>query len=379
MDVFKALRMAIRSEVAAQKMYVELAEGASDAEVRSLFDYLAEYETAHQNFLEAELKALAAAQKDKRGMPSHWLRLLREEVGADLKPAGTDTAHHVSTDRVLDSDLAQMRLSLSAAEAVAKVLRNANEELSQKQARYEQELAIAADIQRKLLPQELPQNTGLQIAAANVMARPVGGDYYDLITNQQGELALVVGDSMGKGIPASLLMTTVRAIWRSQGAAAGSRSPGQMLDMINRTVYPDLKAAEAFMTMFNALYDPATSMFRYSSAGHNPPFLRSASAPVCKELDIGGPPVGMFPDSEFPGDEFLMRQGDIAVIYTDGVVEATDANNELFGIERLCSLINQHCNSDAEEVKNAILSEVDLHTGSSPQADDITVVVLKKV
>ena len=149
MDVFKALRMAIRSEVAAQKMYVELAEGASDAEVRSLFDYLAEYETAHQNFLEAELKALAAAQKDKRGMPSHWLRLLREEVGADLKPAGTDTAHHVSTDRVLDSDLAQMRLSLSAAEAVAKVLRNANEELSQKQARYEQELAIAADIQRK--------------------------------------------------------------------------------------------------------------------------------------------------------------------------------------------------------------------------------------
>lgn len=372
MDIFSALRKAIRAEIDAQRMYARFAKEASDAEVRSLFNYLTEYELAHQRFLEAERRALAAAQDDKRGRPSHWLRLLREELSrgdAHIAPA---------TNGAGDGDLAQVRLNLAAAESVAKILKNANEELSQKQARYEQELTIAADIQRELLPQELPQNAGLQISASNVMARSVGGDYYDFMTNEQGELALVVADSMGKGMPAALLMTTVRAIWRSQ-EAAGFRSPGETLEMINRTIHPDMRATKSFVTMFNALYDPAASVFRYSNAGHNPPIFRPASASQCRQLDVGGTPVGMFPDSGFPSDEFLMQEGDIIVIYTDGVVEATDKNSNLFGFERLCSLVDQHRDSDAEEIKNAILSEVDSYTSGSLQADDITLMVLEKV
>jgi len=372
MDIYEALRVAIQSEAHARGMYARLAEEVSDAEAKSFFDYLAGCETAHHQFLEAELEALLAAQGSKRKRPSHWLKILREE----LSMCGTTAIP--TTDGTVDIDVTQCKLKLSITENVAKMLENANEKLLQKQIRYEQELAIAADIQRKLLPQELPQNVGLQIATSNVMARSVGGDYYDFITNQQGQLALVVADSMGKGIPAALLMTTARAIWRSW-SVTGSGSPGQTLDMINQAVYPDLKATEAFVTVFNALYDPSTSVFQYSNAGHNPPLFRPASAPGCRKLDIGGTPIGMFPDSEFPDDGIPMSEGDIIVIYTDGVVEAVDGNNTPFGLERLCSLMNQNHDPDAEDVKNAILSEVNSYTGGSPQADDTTIVVLKKI
>ncbi|MEK7396882.1 MAG: PP2C family protein-serine/threonine phosphatase, partial [Candidatus Poribacteria bacterium] len=229
------------------------------------------------------------------------------------------------------------------------------------QLRHEQELNIAADIQKKLFPQELPQNMGLQIAAVNIMARSVGGDYYDFITNNRGQLDLVVGDSMGKGMPAALLMTTVRTVWQSW-SATGTKSPGETLEMINQVVYSDMKATEAFVTMFNALYDPVTSVFQYSNAGHNPPIFRPSPDSECRTLDVGGTLVGIFPDSKFSYDEFSIHKDDIIVIYTDGVVEATGKDDTPFGFERLCSLIDQNHRLDAEGIKNAILSELDTYT-----------------
>lgn len=243
--------------------------------------------------------------------------------------------------------------------------------------RHEQELNIAADIQKKLFPQELPQNMGLQIAAVNIMARSVGGDYYDCIINNQGQLDIVVGDSMGKGIPAALLMTTVRTVWQSW-SATGTKSPGETLEMINQVVYPDMKATSAFVTMFNALYDPMTSIFQYSNAGHNPPIYRPSVDTECRTLDVGGTLVGIFPDSKFSYDELFIRKDDIIVIYTDGVVDAEDKNGTPFGFERLCSLIDQNHRLDAEGIKNVILSELDTYTSDSSHNDDITIMVLKK-
>jgi len=190
-------------------------------------------------------------------------------------------------------------------------------------------------------------------------------------------MALIVADSMGKGMPAALMMTNVRAIWRSLSELY-VRLPGQTLEMINKAVYPDLSATESFVTMFMCLYDPATSTLQYSGAGHNPPIFYSRADSACHDLDVGGTPIGLFPDSEYPGSEFVISEGDFVVIYTDGVVEATDESNRLFGVERLCSVVNQSRNADAENIKEAILSEVDSYTHSSSQADDITVVVLKK-
>jgi len=348
-------------------MYARLARETSDAEAKALFDYLAKYESMHQSFLESERSALTATQEDGRGRPSHWLGLLEEEIESGVNEA----------DNAISSDLAKIKLELYAAKGIAEILKDANTELSQRQARYDQELAIAADVQRKLLPQEFPQNIGLQIAASNIMARSVGGDYYDFISNHEGQIALIVADSMGKGMPAALMMTNVRAIWRSFSELY-VRLPGQTLEMINKAVYPDLSATESFVTMFMCLYDPATSTFQYSGAGHNPPIFYSRADSACHDLDVGGTPIGLFPDSEYPGSEFFVSKGDFIVIYTDGVVEATDESDKPFGVERLCDVISQSRNADAENIKEAILSEVDSYTHGSSQADDITVVVLKK-
>ena len=371
MDLLEALRTAIRSEVNAQKMYQELADQAVDVEVKALFNYLAEYEGIHQQFLEAERRALKAAQQDEEGRPSYWLKLLREEIGMGAKFAA-------GTDEEADGDLGNMRLNLAAADGIASILRRANNELTKRQQRYERELDIAAEIQRKLLPQSYPINTDLQIAAVNIMARSVGGDYYDFATNDQGQLAVVVADSMGKGIPAALFMTTVRAIWQSL-FASGTRWPDQILTNINQALYEDLRATEAFITMFVALYDPATSIFRYSSAGHNPALLRPALTSECQWLTVGGTPIGVLPDPEFPSGEFPLSTGDVAVIYTDGVVEAVNRKGKLFGEQKLCDLMEQNHRSNAESVKDAILSELDSYTEGLPQADDTTVLVLRKI
>ena len=186
-----------------------------------------------------------------------------------------------------------------------------------------------------------------------------------------------MGDSMGKGIPAALLMTTVWTVWQSW-SATGTKSPGETLEMINQVVYPDMKATSAFVTMFNALYDPMTSIFQYSNAGHNPPIYRPSVHTECRTLDVGGTLVGIFPDSKFSYDELFIRKDDIIVIYTDGVVDAEDKNGTPFGFERLCSLIDQNHRLDAEGIKNVILSELDTYTSDSSHNDDITIMVLKK-
>jgi phosphoserine phosphatase RsbU/P len=366
MNMMNALKSAIKTEIAAQKMYNKMAKEATDPEVKSLFSYLEGYEITHQKFLEAELRAFESAHSDKEGMPSHWLQLLNESL-------------QLPADGSVGNDLEQIRLSLAAAESVAKILKSANEELLNLQVRYQNELAIAADIQKKLLPQNPPEDTGLEIYSINVMARSVGGDYYDFLKNDRDQLAMVVGDSMGKGISAALIMTTVRAIWQSS-SVKGFESPGDILGAINRIIHPDLKATESFITMFCALYDKKTSNFKYCNAGHNPPILRSRNNNEgCAQLEIGGIPIGMFPDAEYHSAEFILHENDVIIMYTDGVIEALDKKNVEFGYERLCEVINHCYDKNPKEIVEEILFAVTQHTGSSSLSDDVTIVVLKKI
>jgi sigma-B regulation protein RsbU (phosphoserine phosphatase) len=364
MNMINALKSAIKAEVAAQKMYNKMAKEATDPEVRSLFSYLEGYEVAHQKFLEAELRVSESAHSDKEGMPSHWLQLLSENL--QLPANGS-----------VGSDLEQIRLSLAAAESVAKILKSANEELLKLQVRYENELAIAADIQKKLLHQKPPEGTGLEISSINVMARAVGGDYYDFLKNDRDQLAMVVGDSMGKGMSAALIMTTVRAVWQSS-SINGFKSPGEILGAINRIIHPDLRATESFITMFCALYDKETSNFKYCNAGHNPPILHTGNNRGCAQLEIGGIPVGMFPDAEYHSAEFILHENDLVVMYTDGVTEARDKKNVEFGYEGLCEVINQCHDKNPKDIVEEIMSAIIQYSGSSSLSDDVTIVILKK-
>lgn len=364
-DIFKALRIAIKSEKSAQRMYERLSAEAINLEVKSLFSHLAQYELAHQQFLEAEMRSLQSSNGDPDGMPSHWLDIMDEKLNL-----GPDISEN--------EDLQQLKISLYAAQNLSKILKAANDELFKKQVRYENELAIAADIQKKLLPQKLPEYDDLQISAMNVMATYIGGDYYDFLKDEQGQLAIVVGDTMGKGIPAALLMLTVRTVWRTW-SESGFESPEEILEIINELVYPDLSAAESYVTMFNALYDPETSIFRYSNAGHNPPLYRTASATECSKLEAGGIPIGMFLEAKFHSGRIKLKKDDVIVIYTDGVVESRDSENNEFGIDSLCKVIDNHHSNSADDIIKAILTNMELHTGNSTWSDDVTIVVLKKL
>ncbi len=344
-------------------MYNRYAQEATNAEMKHLFTRLADYKAMHLKHLEAEMKALGIAQK---------------EGGNPLESSGSSNDGISAIDEGSCMDLTHCQLTLSIAENEMKMLEKANEGMLRQRLRHEQEMAIAADIQRKLLPQEFPRDMGLQIAASNSMAKSVGGDYYDLSTNQRGQLCLIVADSMGKGIPAALLMATLRAIWRGCSATWCS-FPGQVLETINTTMYSDLKATESFITMFGATYDPGTSVFRYSSAGHNPAIFCQASEPEQRILDVGGLPVGILADGQYPSGEVLMRKNDIIVMYTDGAVEAEGDGDRQFGLPRLCDIVDQNRDSDADGVKDAILSELLLHTNGSALSDDTTIVVLKKI
>jgi rubrerythrin len=190
---FEALRTAMISETAQQEIYARYVEEAFSDKTKRLFSRLAECKAMHLQSMEDELKALIIT-KDEDGNPSG-------SNGSNTDDLST------AIDESAGIDMARCQFTLSITENQLKSLESANQELLQKQLRHEQELAIAADIQKKLLPQEFPQGMGIQIAASSAMAKVVGGDYYDLTTNQKGQLSLIVADSMGKGMPAALLMT----------------------------------------------------------------------------------------------------------------------------------------------------------------------------
>jgi len=359
-DVFQALERAIQMENSNLNAYIRFSEKASDYEVRALFRQIAGDENAHKEILEAELQTLKETQPEQTKRPSYWMQLVQKDNASELP------------QKVENEEIQRYLLS---SKRVNKILKEANDGLVQKQIRQEQELAIASEIQSSLLPKKLPQGTGLEISAINIMARSVGGDYYDCVVNPSRQLAFVIADVMGKGIPAALLMATVRAVWRSN-VMMNSKSPDETLSILNQVVYSDFSSTERFVTMFSALYAPDTSTLKYTNSGHNPPLYLPKGSNKCEELDTDGMLIGVMPDSKYSAAERVLSEGDLIVIYTDGIVEA-ERDEELFGTERLKELIIQNRSCTVEDIQDKIISAVKEYTKVEPQSDDITLMVLR--
>jgi len=358
-DVFQALERAIRMENTNFNTYIKFSEEADNAEVRALFRQIADDEKAHEEILDTELQALKEAQQEQTRRPSYWMQLVQKDNGLDLPQV-----ENVEIQRYLLS-----------CRRVNKMLKEANDELVQKQIRQEQELAIASEIQSNLLPKELPKGTGLEISAINLMARYIGGDYYDCVITPSGQVAFVIADVMGKGVPAALFMTMVRTIWRSN-AMMDSKSPGETLEAMNRAGYPDLSSNWRYVTMFSAIYDPKTSTLKYANSGHNPPFYLPRGCDKFEELDTEGTLIGIMPDTKYYTVERVLNEGDLIVIYTDGIIES-ERGKEFFGIEKLKEVIIQNRASDVEEIQDKIIAAVKEYTQGELQSDDITLMVLR--
>lgn len=263
-------------------------------------------------------------------------------------------------------------LAAQSAQIVENARLNEREKLFLK---MQQEVQLAAKIQSDLLPHSHPAIPGYELASTNIPAQEVGGDHYDFIPVDDNRIAICLGDVSGKGLPASLLMANLQATLRSQ--VFTDPTPKQCVERANTLLFQST-SPEKYATLFYCVLDFHNHALGFTNAGHEFPVLVSRSGDI-RRLKSGGVPVGLMESFPFEQDSMTLAPGDLLVISSDGIAEAMNAAREQFGDGRLCDLISQLRTRPALEVLNGIVSAVKDHTGSSPQMDDMTLVVLKRL
>jgi len=256
----------------------------------------------------------------------------------------------------------------------AQVIENARLYEQEKQLRqFEQELEMAQSIQNRLLPKESPKIGGFDLAGVSYAAKEVGGDYFDFIELENGCWGIALGDVSGKGIPAALLMANLQATLRNQ--ALNHSSIVGCIEKANQFLYLNTQSHK-FATLFFGMLDSKTKNFNYVNAGHNFPFHLRKDGEF-RQLEIGGLVVGIEPDSVYNEGQVLLSPGEIIVIYSDGVTEAEDASESLFGEQRLQEIIKKNKNLSSQEIMAVIYEEVKNFQSGTEQDDDITLIVMK--
>ena len=247
-----------------------------------------------------------------------------------------------------------------------------HEEILEKR-RLEEELSIAKRIQKTFLPQKKPQVPGFDISGINIPSEEVGGDYYDFIPINQSQMGIVIADVSGKGIPAALIMASVRA-----GLIAEIRNNyaiRSIMAKVNNLLF-ESTASDIYVTAVYGVLDPKNRIFTFSNAGHNAPILRRADGEM-KYLIEGGMALGMFENSRYEERPLGLDPGEIMVFYTDGVTEAKNQGQEEFGTRRLKQVIEDSRQLGARQIREKIYEAVKKFTGLSHQEDDLTMIVVK--
>jgi sigma-B regulation protein RsbU (phosphoserine phosphatase) len=240
------------------------------------------------------------------------------------------------------------------------------------------ELEIAREVQQRLFPQSVPTIPGVSIAGFCRPAQGCGGDYYDFIELGDGRLGLAIGDVSGKGIPAALLMAGLRACLRTM-TLVGPMDLAQLMERLNELIY-ESSAVNRYATFFFSIYDSSTRKLTYVNAGHNPPFLLREGSNGAKEsirLEAGGPVIGLLPKLAYQEQSLVLQSGDLLLTYTDGISEAMTENDEEWGEERMMLAADTVRHGCAEDVLRTVFAAADQFTGSAPQHDDMTLLVLK--
>lgn len=236
------------------------------------------------------------------------------------------------------------------------------------------ELQQAAEIQRRLLPENPPPVPGLELAGHNAPSRTVGGDYYDFFPQPDGRVGLAVADVSGKGMPAALLMSSLHAFVQVLAEDLGDLS--RLMGRLNRLLAAR-SLSNRFVSMFLGILDPATGKLEYSNAGHNPPVLARASGEI-EWLEGGGPILGVFPATVYEQCERVLAPGDTLVLYSDGVTEITSPSGEEYGEDRLTALLVERRDRSASDIVDDLREALAAWTAGAPPVDDITVVVARR-
>jgi serine phosphatase RsbU (regulator of sigma subunit)/predicted ester cyclase len=240
--------------------------------------------------------------------------------------------------------------------------------------RIEQELMVARSIQEASLPKEVPTLEGWQMSPFYQPAREVGGDFYDFHLLSEGRLGLVVGDATGKGVPAALVMSTTCGMLQLAARALGSPSPGEVLAQVNETLVARIPT-NMFVTCFYAILDPESASLSYANAGHDLPYLSRVGGDA-EELRARGMPLGLMPGMGYEEKEIVLEEGEAALFYSDGLVEAHDPQGEMFGFPKLRALVAEH--PEGRALGEYLLEELYSFVGEGwEQEDDITLLTLR--
>jgi serine phosphatase RsbU (regulator of sigma subunit)/anti-sigma regulatory factor (Ser/Thr protein kinase) len=273
-----------------------------------------------------------------------------------------------SDDRKLLDNLAAQA---APALRVAQLVREQEAEAATRQ-RFEQELEVARLIQQNFLPKELPDLPGWQISACYRPAREVGGDFYDVIPLPDGRVGFVVGDVTDKGVPAALVMSATRSVLRA--SAQRLIEPGEVLERVNEHLCPDMPE-KMFVTCLYGVLDTDSGLFRFANAGHDLPYVQTAEGVI--ELRARGMPLGLMPGMSYEEKEATLQPGDSVLLHSDGVLEAHDAERDMFGGPRLKETMARA--PGGRELIDHVLSDLAAFTGpDAEQEDDITMVTLQR-
>ena len=256
-----------------------------------------------------------------------------------------------------------------------------------KHEKVDREISTGAEIQSQLLPDYCPKINGVDLAAHCRPALQLGGDYYDFmclktnITDKRKEKArwaLVIGDVMGKGIPAGLLMTMLRGMLRAE--VLTGLPPDRILHDLNQLAINDLDQSHRFVTLFYSDYDPRTKKLRFANAAHNPPLLWKSLDQKIIKLDSEGVVLGLQKDAQYHCGDIKLQENDLILYYTDGVIDTSNSLGQRFDEERLIKALTKLCKQSytSQEILNKIFKKLDDFTGQNRHLeDDATMVIFQ--
>ena len=259
---------------------------------------------------------------------------------------------------------------------------------NKKHENVDREISSGAEIQSRLLPDFCPKIFGIDLAAHCRPALQLGGDYFDFMSikpnvgeqrRQRGRWALVIGDVMGKGIPAGLLMTMLRGMLRAE--VLTGLPPDRILHDLNQLAIYDLDQSHRFVTLFYSDYDPRTKKLRFANAAHNPPLLWRSSTKRISKLDSEGYLIGLQKDAEYQCGEVQLESSDIILYYTDGITDTSNSYGERFGEKNLIITFTKLCKKElcSQEILNQIFKTLDKYSGNKKTLDDDASIVIFKL
>jgi len=289
-----------------------------------------------------------------------------------LGPKQSEEPFSKTDIRLLDSVAAQTGLALENAR-----LTEAIKAETAAREKHRRELEIAHDVQQRLFPQERPPMPGFDYAGACRPALGVGGDYYDFIALSNAALGIAIGDVSGKGMPAALLMATLRAYLRGQ-ITQRQTDLTVMMANLNKLVF-ESSAANRYATFFYGELDASSRTLHYVNAGHNPPMLfrQVNGGQEVQRLDTGGPVIGLMEECCYRQGQVTLEAGDVLVAYTDGVSEAMNGSDIEWGEERLMEAVWPNRDTPACGLIDRMIASADAFVAGAPQYDDMTLVIVR--